>query len=196
MNLATIRAALKVAVVAASGLSSTGAVEWKGTAAVSSFRDFPRCDMSMRSFRGVGNDEVRREYDADEDALVLTVCGNRTAILTLRFETQDGSDSGHANVYALQAMARLQRPSTLATLRTAGVALAGFEALQTFDNVKLQDRVVSIAVLEANLNLAENDTDDASDSDFIESAQIDGDTIDQPDGTPLTNQPSVTVETA
>jgi hypothetical protein len=195
VNFATIRAALKVAAIAASGLSSTGAVEWKGTAASSAYRPLIRCDMSLRSIRGVGNDEVRREYDADTDALVLTVCGNRAATWTLRFETQDGSDSGIAMTYAMRAMARLQRPTVLETLRESGVAVANFQAVQTFDNVKLQDRVISVAVLDVNLNLAENDTDDASDSDFIESAQIDGDTIDHPDGTPLTNQPSILVET-
>jgi hypothetical protein len=188
VNLATIKAALKVAAIAASGLSSAGAVEWKGQAVSSSFRPFIRCDMSLRSFVGIGNDEVRKTYDDDTDALLLNVAGNRTAVWTLRFETQDGSDSGEAANYALRTMARLQRASVREDLLVADIARSGFQPIQTFDNVKVQDRLISVAVLEVNLNLVENDTDDVSSGDYIATVEVETDTLDNEAGDPVASQ--------
>jgi hypothetical protein len=195
VNLATIRAAIKTAVVAASGLSDSGAVEWKGAKESAYGRPLIRCDMSLRSIRGVGGDELRREYNEDDDVQDVTICGQRQGTLTLRFETQDGSDSGIALGYATRAMARLMRPSNLETLRAAKVSIAGFESIQTFDNVKAQDRFLSVAVLDVQLNMAEVDTDDTEGvGEFIESVQIDSDTLDNEAGDPVGNQISLLVE--
>jgi hypothetical protein len=194
VNFSTIRAALKTACVAASGLSGDGAVEWKGTKEASYSRPLVRCDMSLRSIVGVGGDELRREYNADDDVQDVTICGQRAGTLTLRFETHDGSDSGIALGYAMRTMARLQRPSNQETLRNVKVALSGFSGITTLDNVKQNDRVLSVAVFDVALNMAEVDTDDTDGvGEFIESAAIATDTLDNEAGDPVGTQISLTV---
>lgn len=194
MNFETIRAALKTACVAASGLSDAGAVEWKGTKEASYARPLVRCDMTLRSIRGVGNDETRREYNVTDDVQDVTICGQRQGTWTLRFETDDGSDSGIALGYATRAQARLQRQSITDDLDAANVAVVGFDAIQTFDNVKVQDRVISVAVLDVQLNLAEIDTDDTPGAgEYIASVDIATDTLDNEAGDPVGNQISLTV---
>jgi hypothetical protein len=195
VNLATIRAALKTACVAASGLSDNGAVEWKGTKEASKLRPLVRCDMSLRSIVPVGNDETRREYNEDDDVQDVTICGVRTGAWTLRFETHDGSDSGLALQYATRTMARLQRPSNADALNAANVAIANFSAITTLDNVKQNDRVLSVAVFDVALNLAEQDTDDTDGvGEFIESVAIETETLDNEAGDPVGNQISLLVE--
>lgn len=195
MDYEAIRAALKVAAVSASGLSADGAVEWKGAAPAGVWRPELRCDMSIRSVSGVGDDEDQVVYNPDTDTQDVTQIGQRRFTWTLRFESPDGGDAGFALTYSERFRTRIFRQAILDALQTAaGVAIADLEATQVLENVKLNDRLVSVAVIDVLCNAAENDADDTADVGIIEQVVVESNTLDGEDGTPADNQIDMTVD--
>jgi hypothetical protein len=186
MNWAAIRPALLSAVVQTTGLKPS-CVFWKGSkeeAGWTSGGVAAKC--SIASPGAFGRDEIRSSYDAVTQTRTVTISGARRFTFTVRFETQDGSDSGIAVTYADRLRARIRRRSIADALRAAEVSVATIQDTQTIDGVKSQSRVLSVAVVDLIMNGVENDVDTTEGAgDWVKQASMTG-TLTNADGTKTT----------
>lgn len=188
MDWGALQDACVAAVQGATGLTS---VRFGGES--SAWRNDVYVDLSLRSPVALGIDEYRTDYAATDPDDVAAVCGIRTFVLSVRIEAVDhidGADSpGH---YAGLLRTRLRRPTILAALAAAGIALARIEKTVEQSFVA-EDRAYSLSVTDVLVSVAETDPDTTADpSDYIESVTVDSDTLDDPDGEP--HDPQVDLE--
>lgn len=186
MNWPGIRPALLSVVVQTTGLP-VSCVVWKGSkeeAGWTSGGVVAKC--SILAPGQFGRDDVRASYDATSHTRTVTVSGARKFTFSVRFETQDGSDSGVALVYADRLRARVRRRSIGDALLAAEVSLATINDTQTIDGIKLQGRVISVAAIDLIMNGVENDVDTTQGAgDWIKQASMTG-TLTDTDGTQTT----------
>lgn len=173
MNWVAIRPALVSVVQETTGLTQAGAVVWKGSPDAAGFRPAVTADLSITGVQTIGCDEERRKFNPTTQKQDVTRSGSRKVTMTVRFYTQDGTDSGIATTYADWLRVRAYRPSVKALLIPLNLTISDVGPTQTLDNVKIQNRVVSVAVVEVSLNATENDTDTSTGAgDWIQSASI------------------------
>lgn len=164
MDWATMRPALLAVVQSATGLTDPGACAWKGSKDAVGRRPPVVANLSCSGAGGVGVDEQRGVFDGGTQMKDITISGSRTFSLTVRIETQEQTDSGIASVFADRLRARIRRDSVYSQLSAVGLAVADIVKTQTIDNVIVDGRVLSVAVVEILLNAAENDRDDSAGS--------------------------------
>lgn len=188
-----IRPVLKSVVESTTGLTAAGAVAWKGSKNEGGFRPQVVANLSIGPVSGVGNDEERASYDAGTNTRTVTRCGQRTFTMTVRIETQDQGDASIAMVYADRLRVRMMRDSIASQLLAVGVAWADMHPTQTLEGVKVQGRTLSVAIVEVVFNGVENDVDDtAGASDWIESASIAHENLNNEAGQPIAGAIEVT----
>lgn len=187
MNWTTIRSTLKTAIEGVDGLSHAGAVEWGDSAQASVMRPMPRIDLTIRSLRGIGDDEPRTGYDEDTDTMETALCGHRQFTVSIRVES-DKATGGEAMTIADRLRVRLGRENVTQALRTGGLAIADIAATQVLD-FKTDGRALVVAVLDVIVNAAENDVDDHERAgDFIEHVVGASEYLTNPDGEENANQ--------
>jgi len=191
MNWPVIRPAILSAVVSATGLAPS-CVFWKGSkeeAGWTSGGVVAKCNiLSPGQF---GRDESRAKYDPNTQTRTVTNSGARKFTLSVRFETQDGSDSGVALVYADRLRTRIRRRSIADALLAAEVSVATMNDTQTFDGIRMQGRIISVAAMDLIMNGVENDVDTTQGAgDWIKQASMTG-TLTDTDGT-ITTVPELT----
>jgi len=166
MDWAAIRAAIRTAVVSATGLAASR-VYWGDTKEEAAMRLSPSIKLKLRSPQDVGWDETRYEFDEEEDKLVPVRCGQRRFVVTISVEAQDQTD-GRESVGALSSTlrTRLQRASVRAALRTSGVALSDVLTTQEHD-YSAEDRRISVGITDVVFLAAENDVDTSDPGDYI-----------------------------
>jgi hypothetical protein len=175
MNFADYRTALRSVVLACSGLSHAGAVEFGDTAAASNARNMPRIDLALRGLKGYGDDEERLNDDGDS-----YTCGPRRLTLSVRIESTVGV-SGEAFEVASRIQTRLGRPAVLAELKAAGIAVSGGSDV-TPVAFKKDGRQLNVALFDLFLNVAENDLDDtAGAGDRIATVEVESEYLTHPD---------------
>lgn len=185
MNWVVMRPVLLSVVKAATGVETA---VWKGSkeeAGWSKAGIVAKLSISSGP-KSLGCDEERRNsYDADTDTRTKTLCGPRQFTLTVRFETQDGSDEGIAQTYADRLRVRIYRAANNAALRAAEMSVANIMPSQPI-SVVLQGRALSVVAVDLVMNGVENDVDDtAGAADWI--AQMSGvGTLTRDDGTTKT----------
>jgi hypothetical protein len=192
MNWATIREAIRQAVVSASGLSDTAAVQWRGTCIAGGWRPDPHVDLVLKQVAGLGVDEARASVQSGN--LVTTLTGNRTLSVSIRVESQSQAD-GVESVGAIagRIRTRLRRLGILTALKDADLALVEIQPVQNLDFAS-QGRFVSLAVLDVLLSSVENDTDTTPESaDWFDTVLLSSDTLDGVDGLPLPEQVDETI---
>lgn len=183
MQWANLQEAVRLAVATATGLVDAEInvgypirkVEWTNRSSAAKFLSGPCVFLHLRSPRGVGVDETRREYDADTDANVVTQCGVRVFTVSVRIEN-DSQTPGEESVGALASLlrTRLRRGAVLGALQTAGIALMTIERTVDADYREPTGRWVSASVTDLQLSAAENDLDTTDAGDFIESVEGSG----------------------
>lgn len=166
-----MRSAIRAAVVSATGLAASR-VYWGDTKEECAMRLSPSVKLKLRSPQDVGWDEVRYEFDEEEDKLVPMQCGQRRFVVTVSVEAQDQTD-GREAVGALSSTlrTRLQRPSVREALRTSGIALSDVLTTQEHD-YSAEDRRVSVGVTDVVFLAAENDVDTSDPGDYISNAEL------------------------
>jgi hypothetical protein len=186
MNWALVRPALLAAVQTVTGLSTGGRVAWKGSKEASVMRAYPRVDLSVRSIVSVG-DEVRKVV-RDDGAKDVAVSGPRRFVWSIRIESDSQTDAVSALTYEERIRTRLNRPAMGDAMRAVGVSIAEIQASQTVD-FKLQDRELSVCVIDVLMNGVSNDADDTVGAgDVIESAHVYSNELLNVDGTPTSTQ--------
>ncbi len=178
MNWTSIRSALLTAVQAADGIADTAAVTWSNSKESSFYRKFPRVDLSIRSIVAYGDDEARIDID-ELDNRTEYLSGPRRFTLSIRVEGDSGND---ALTTADRIRARLGRRDIYADLLAAEIAIADFADTQVVD-YKADGRSYTVAILDAFVNVAENDTDDSDDAgETIEQVSAASEYVYGPDG--------------
>ena len=168
MNWQTLREAIRDAVVAATGLPDTDVV-WQGTREATGWHSWPNAtglppaiaELSLRQLGAMGWDEVRKTYsDSPSPNRTVALVGNRRLQLAVRIESQR-QDDGQDAVGALSGLlrTRVYRPSILAALHAAGLAVATVRDTIERDFVDDQDRTISVGITEILIFAAENDSD-------------------------------------
>lgn len=181
MNWVSLQEAIRLAVANATGLTDVEVnpghpvrkVEWTNRSSAGKYLSGPAVFLQLRSPRGVGVDETRREYDVGTDANVVTQCGIRVFTVSVRIEN-DSQTPGEETVGALAGVlrTRLRRGSIRDALHTAGIALLSIERTVDADyRTPGEGRWCSASVTDLQLSAAENDLDTTDSGDFIESVQ-------------------------
>lgn len=149
---------------------------------------------SIMNVKTLGRDEIRREYDEDEDVLTETICGNREFTLGLLFEGFDHSNKNAAAWYLERVVTRLSRSTSKAALlaiETSWVGVSPFVNLNL--SISDDDRVFSRGQREFTFLTCVNDADDSDGiGDYIQTVELYSDTLDDVSGTPLGQQISFT----
>jgi hypothetical protein len=181
-----MRAALKAAVLACSGLTAAGTVEWKGTKQAGVARPFPRVNLSIASTKSIGVDEIRYAPGANPevDDMTANICGPRTIIMTVRVESDDQADTGIANQIIDRILVRLGRKTQHDALYAANLSYADYSGVTVMDGIKLQDRILSVAAVDITFNAVENDmnTDDEA-GNWVQSGHVYQNQLKEVDGT-------------
>lgn len=187
MNWPAIRPVLLAAVQTVTGLTSGGSVAWRGSKEASVMRRYPRIDLSVRSPVSLG-DEIRkvvRESDGKKDVAVV---GMRAFVFSIRIESDAQTDDGFALVYEERIRTRFMRDSIGEAFRAVGVSIADIQPTQTVD-FKLQDRDLSVAVIDVMMNGVSNDVDDTTGAgDVVESVHVASNELLDVDGEPASHQ--------
>lgn len=150
--------------------------------------------LSWISRTGVGQDGTRWDYAADADPLeemTPTVQGSREAVLQFAVEITADQRAGYNAAAILEtARTRLSRPSSLAALEAAGLALATVGPGTQADYAGDQ-RMVSRSLFELRLNAHASEADTAGRTSYIATVDAEA-TIEGVDGTdlPVNIQPS------
>lgn len=150
---------------------------------------------SIVSVKHIGRDDVRREYDADDDELKITITGNREFALGVRFEGYDHAQGKHSAAWYLERIfTRLSRPDSVAALQAAGCSWVGVSPFINLNaSISDEDRIFSRGQRDFSFLTAVNDADDTPGyGDFIETVELYSDTLDDVSGTPLAKQISFT----
>lgn len=200
MDLATIKEAIRTAVANATGLDIVR-VQWVGTPESGQWRPWPCVDLVFRRPVKLGWDNHIRTFvptdpEDPEGAGVLTrtIAGPRTFTVEIRVETDNQDGGAEAMTYVTRLQTRLQRPAIGGSLSAAGVNVAtiadGVDA-----DITVDDRVVSLSVLDVVFNAVENDVDTTEVGDYAESFRFETtpDLLRAPGGTAAEHQVTVTV---
>ena len=116
-----------------------------------------RVFLNITSSSGLGVDDVRTTEGVTVGGeLERTVQGLRLFTLSLQCETESQAPAGAARSTVERLRTRLRRPSTLAALKGAGLALVRLEATQTLD-YDWHDRRMSRAAMDAIFATTSND---------------------------------------
>jgi len=186
VNWSAIRSGLIPVVAAITGIADEDAVKWRGNSAAGTWRRGTRVTMSCRSIRSIGRDEIRLDGPDELFNMVATVCGNRQFTWSLLFESEtDGASFTSADRFR----AALRFQSTKDALRALGLAVADIEATQALE-FNSQGKSFSSAVVDVQINAAENLTDDNDGAaDYIANAAYasDGGLLGE-DGNPTSTQ--------
>lgn len=187
MNWATIRNAIKAAVVASTGIAD---VQWRNSKEAGGWRGGenglnPYIDLVLRSPQTLGQDETRYTFNAGTDQQAKTQVGNRRMIVSVRIHNHSQAE-GEEAVGALASLlrTRLHWAGVLANLRTAGVALSAIQPTVDADFTE-DDREVSLAIVDVVFLAGESDTDTTATGDYIQSVEIESDKLRDVDGTDL-----------
>ncbi len=157
-------------------------VEWKGAINAVAWRKGPRATLSMRSIRGVGNDEWRW------DGATKRYAGMRQATLTIKLEGESALDDQIIFAAADRFRMGLRFESSTALLNRLGLAVATIEPTLTIEfNTQTNSR--SVAVIDVQLNAVDNQVDDNEGaSDWIDKADVASQNLIGEDGEPASHQ--------
>jgi|GEM_PF-4521396 len=123
--------------------------------------EHPFAELRVDSSQGLGVDETRETVDpAAQDGSEITrqQWGNRLFTLTCRVETRDQTPAGAARNYLEKVRIGLMKPSSLAYLRTACLALVASEPVLDQDRF-FQDRQESVADMDVRFATVATETD-------------------------------------
>lgn len=184
MNWPVMRPAILAAVKDASGVA---VAVWKGSKEEAGWSPTGTiAKLSVGLPRDIGSIGRRASYDPNTGVRTVTHCVAKQFSLAVRFETQDGTDAGFATMLADRLVSRIYRTHTCVALRAVDLSTVDAATVQVLDGVKIQGRVISVAIVELTMNGVENDVDDtAGSADWIEEVTTQG-TLTRPDGTTTT----------
>lgn len=176
MDLATIEPALLAWAAAVTGVEAS-CVVWENAPRVQ--YNTHLVTLSWVSSREVGTDETVWAYDAAAESALTemtpTVRGQRAAVLQLSVEGYDHTAGTTARAILERARTRLQWPSSLAALRAVGLAWAGAGSVVAADYRGANDRWVSRALLDVNLNANASEADLAGRTSALTSVDVTAD---------------------
>jgi hypothetical protein len=173
MNWATIKEAIRQAVVSATGIPEQR-VQWMNNPAAGVWRDSPLVDLVLRSPRALGVDETRRVYNSEDDKQDVTLEGPRQFTVSVRIEAESQLDAEESvGQLASDFRTRLRRPAILAALRAVEVALVEIAATVDAD-FEADGRAVSLSVTDVVFSSAEMDTDTTNPGDYIARVGLQG----------------------
>jgi hypothetical protein len=168
-----MRDALSLAVSTMIGIPP-GNVVWKGSFQEGSRVVGTRVVLQANSIKTTGWDEERREDPDALDDQVVNRCGQRSFTWTIQIECQNQGAVTTARVLADQIRVRLWRPSTLAIVNNANMAMGNILGTAERDFVD-DGRMISWASVDVNVISVENDIDDSPGAgSWIGEALIDG----------------------
>lgn len=181
MDWATIKEAVRTAMETASGVAD---VFYQGEDEAAAFHAGDFLELRLRAPGALGIDEYRHEWDGAE--VDFTIHGVRRFTIQVMAETMDQSVGETAPGQLLSDLrTRLRRPSILTALRAAEVAISEIRDVVEAD-YQSDGRRVSSASMEVVFNASEVDADTAADGNgWIETVQLESDTLNDPGGTPL-----------
>lgn len=182
MNWATIKEAVRQAVVSATGIDEQR-VQWVNNPEAGTWRETPLVDLVLRNPRAIGVDETRTTYNEETDALEATQEGPREFTVSIRIETESQLDAEESvGQLASDLRTRLRRKGVKAALLVAGVSLARME--RTVDSDFTADRrTVSLSVTDVVFCAAETDADSTYHGDYIETVEISSPSMGVPEFT-------------
>lgn len=183
MNFATLQAAMKAAIVSASGIASTR-VRWAHESAAATWIAYPCAVLQLKHPRAVGVDQIVYTYDGGEDTLYPTHEGPREMLLEVKIETDTQVPGSDVMQIASDLVTRIRRESVRSAMLTAGLALATIEPV-VYAGYRSDDRMLSAAVVEMRLLAAETDRDSLSTGDYITDVSGVSETLYGPDGAAL-----------
>lgn len=183
MNHTTIEPALCALIATLTGLDPAYVV-FQNAAQPTGWRQ--RVTLSWVALQGVGTDESRWVYAANANPLLEmtpTVEGPRAATLQLSFDSTDQRPGYTGHHLAELVRTRLMRPSALATLAAADLALGRIGDILTAD-YKADGRWISRCVLDVRLNGKASEADLDGRTSYIATVQATA-TVTRPDGATL-----------
>lgn len=135
--------------------------------------DRPYGELRLRTSRGVGTDEIRREVDATQSLgkeLVRTVSGHRILTLVCKVRSRDNRPSRAAMPYLERARTSLAKLSTIGLFQTAELAIIGAEPLVELPGL-FQGRMESLASMDVLLSSVVNETDPREQGGYIDKVE-------------------------
>lgn len=169
MNWTTIQNALKAWATAGSGLAAIWENEprlWVGQ---------ERVVLAMRSFRAIGVDEQRYQYDSGADPgeeMQPIIAGVRSFVLQVRVESRNQSPTKHAAYFLELLQTSLAKPSQKAALNAAGCPYARTLTSGTVADIESDGRMVSVGVMDLEFNAATNVTDTSEVTGYIDTVEV------------------------
>lgn len=187
MDFAAIQEAIRAQIKTCLGITVDTDCVWTKTAKGGTWKNSPRCLLSVRGLTPLGWDENRTAYDVGTDKLVATRVGNRLFTILVRVEV-DNQTPG-ADAYTLQSRlhTRLQRPTVLAALRAVNVALVNLGPAVDAE-YRVDGRDVSAWAQEIRFSTVEQEVDAQSSGDYIKHVDLSSDTLKGADGEDLPDQ--------
>jgi hypothetical protein len=143
------------------------------------------------------SDEIRYEYNAGTNRLIVTSIGFRRLTIQVKFTGEDNRPSQDALFYLERLGDRIVWPSSLAALRAVDMGLVTRGSFIDLSRViSAEDRQGSVGVKEFTFNVVVTEViSNPSDSplSWIETVEFLSNTLNDVDGTPLVPQISGTV---
>lgn len=133
------------------------------------------CFWKVFNFQHVGQDHKSFAVDGTTNDLIPTVAFQAQVRMQLRVEAYDQRPNNLASYHASRVAARLKLPAILASLKAAGFALQNVGPVQAL-SIPVDDRLFSLAVIEATFNAVNTETDTNEDNQIgtVESVEITG----------------------
>lgn len=134
-----------------------------------------RVYLEVLSVRSIGVDEIRAEATNEPQPALnyrQRLVGNRAVTITVTVESLNQSPDKSARVFLERFRFGLRRPSSLATLQAANLAIVGMQALTNRDRVE-DSRMISVASLDLTIACSANDPDlDAEATSTIDTVEL------------------------
>jgi hypothetical protein len=165
------REAIRQAVIAATGCVSTSVV-WDGSSDSGTWQAFPLIELEQRRVTAWDDSE---EYTTGPDGnMVTTLSGPRSTRVQVKITSDNQDTNESVSVVAERLRTRLDRESIVEALRVAGIGIGASTDTVAASYKNTSGRVNSVAIIEIDFNLAQNDTDTEAPTDFIETITVVG----------------------
>jgi hypothetical protein len=165
-NLAAAQDAIRRAVALATDIP-LASVYWDGQVAEGVYHKGARCELSLKTFEGTGQDERRAATTGG--VRTIAYVGNRRLVISVRVEVDNQILGANAWLYLGRLRSRLQRPAVRAILKAQKVAVTDYLPGITRD-ATIQQRRVSIGIVDLVMHAAEIDVDPTYSYGWIETA--------------------------
>jgi hypothetical protein len=150
-------------------------VEWENRASAQRMVESTFVDLRFSGPTAIGTDEIRYDYDSENDINVAEYGGFRIfGVQVLAQSDSQEPDADAVGVMAGRLRTRIRRPDVLEILQAAGVAFVRADPSFDVSYENAEGRAMSASSTDLTFSTVEYDRDEEEDSGYVSNAELDG----------------------